>query len=120
VKNLEPLIPYYDYRPPNLERWEQPWRRKGGEYVEKRIRKGEANAQDLWETIRDITLNPMATREVWIVYGHGFSFKKFKEQVGRDDPVPQAVNLVYLLQSTWSAVASIGAQFRIFCPKEDG
>jgi hypothetical protein len=121
VKNLESLIPYYDYRPPNLGRWEQPWvRRKGDDYVEYRIRKGRGPAKDLWETIRDITLNPTSTREVWIVYGKGFSLRFFEEQVGRNDPVPEAVNLVYLLQSTWAAVASIGARFRIFCLEEDG
>lgn len=118
VKNLEILNPSQDRKPPNLDMWDGSWVRAWPEEVERRIRKGKGKAQDLWVEMHDIIRNPAATREVWIVYGKGFSLKTLKEEQQNDDPRPEAIQLLYLLQSTWASVASIGAHFRIFCPKE--
>ena len=119
LKNLEPLNPYYNWTPPNLSLWEKPWRRSGQEYVEQRIRKGEGTAQELWKAIRNIIRNPAAIREVWIVYGKGFSLNKLREEQLKDNPLPEAVQLLYLLQSTWASLASLNVRFRIFCPVDN-
>ena len=116
VKNLESLIPYYDYQPPNLERWDEPWVRNGPEMVSNRIRKGKGTSKEVWKELSEIIENPLSTKEVWIVYGKGFSKSEFEKQLEKDDPTPETVQLVFLLQSTWAAVYSVGAKLKIFCP----
>jgi hypothetical protein len=51
--------------------------------------------------IRNVLLDPQATREVWLVLGQGLS-----------------IQLLYLLQSTWSSVSSLGARFPCSAPPE--
>ena len=46
------------------------------------------------------------------------ALEMLKEEQQSKKPRPEAIQLLYLLQSTLASVASIGARFRIFCPEE--
>ena len=66
-------------------------------------------------SIKHIVRNPAASREVWIVIAGGLNYATLEVESTKINPSPRAVQLFYLLQSTWSAVSSIGARFRVFC-----
>ncbi len=110
TKNLEIIHPLSDKKPSKLASWDKLWKGKV-----KRIRKGGANGQDVWGKIRTIIRDPSSSREVWIILGAGFSKGKFETELHKSNPKPQIIQIIYLLQSTWSAVSSIGAKFKIFC-----
>lgn len=82
-----------------------------------RIRRGpkDASSADVWASIQAVIRHPNATREVWIAMGQGLSYSAFEEERNKTTPVPEAIQLFYLLQSTWSAVSSVGALLRVFC-----
>jgi len=114
TKNLENIHPYSLEKPKNLRSWNGPWNNEK-RMVEKRIRSGEGDAIFIWEKIRDIIRNPTASREVWIILGSGFSLKAFENEIKKSNPAAEIVQIIYLLQSTWSAVSSCGGELRIFC-----
>jgi superfamily II DNA or RNA helicase len=59
--------------------------------------------------------DPTFTREVWLVMGNGLSQKRFEQAVGKTRPKPNEREMSFLFQSTWCAVASVGASLRVFC-----
>jgi hypothetical protein len=59
--------------------------------------------------------DPTFHREVWIVMGNGLSQKLFVRAVAKTKPKPNEREISYLFQSTWCAVASVGASLRVFC-----
>jgi len=117
VKNLEILHPLSTRKLSNLKKWEEPWKSSIGT-VKNRIRicKGVSkNSTDIWEKMREIVRNPSSRKEVWILLGSGFSLKAFKNEIEKNRPSAETVQIIYLLQSTWSAVSSVGALLKIFC-----
>jgi superfamily II DNA or RNA helicase len=59
--------------------------------------------------------DPTFTREVWLVMGNGLSQKAFEHAVAKSKPKPNEREMSYLFQSTWCAVASVGASLKVFC-----
>lgn len=99
VKNLDYIFPYTSLNPPKLASWSKPWKTSvNGKSLEvdKRIRLGEGTPESIWKKIRDVTRDPSASREVWIL-------------------LAEIVQILYLIQSTWGAVPSAGASLKIFC-----
>jgi superfamily II DNA or RNA helicase len=116
TKNLDILLPFSDSRPNKLASWADAWRAPRVEgSVHCRIRKGPRIPQRSWEAFRSIICDPAAEREVWIVFGGGLSRKAFEDDARKDTPAPETIQLLYLLQSTWSAISTVGAKFRVYC-----
>ena len=100
-----------------MKKWEEPWKSSIGT-VKNRIRicKGVSkNSTDIWEKMREIVRNPSSRKEVWILLGSGFSLKAFKNEIEKNRPSAETAQIIYLLQSTWSAVSSVGVLLKIFC-----
>jgi len=117
VKNLEILHPLSTRKPPNLEIWDDPWKGNCGT-VKKRIRipyNKRKDARVIWDKLHKIIRYPLSVKDVWILLGSGFSYGEFKKQVNKPNPLPEIVQIIYLLQSTWSSVSSVGARLKIFC-----
>jgi hypothetical protein len=117
VKNLDPLVAYSDAEPRNLSRWDKPWTNGIAGTVASRIRRGSSygKGSEIWKKIRAGIRDPNATRQVWIVLGQGFSRAAFESERNRQDPKPETIQILYLLQSTWNAVGAIGSQLKVFC-----
>jgi len=122
VKNLGILQPFARAEPPNLGHWDSPWHAyavdKNKKRVAigdvKRIRIGGTKGQACWRKISDLLRRPDTDREVWIVLGKTLSLASLEAERKSSTPEPEAVQLFYLLQSTWAAVSAIGARLRIF------
>jgi hypothetical protein len=93
---------------------DDPW--NGGKLgiVKKRIRRGAETADEAWEKLRSLISDPTTTREVWIVLCNGLSIQKLEDQCMSKTPPPELVQLLFLLQSTWAAISSVGAIFRVY------
>jgi len=59
--------------------------------------------------------DPTFSREVWLVMGNGLSQKAFEQAVAKANPKPNEREISYLFQSTWCAVASVGASLKVVC-----
>jgi hypothetical protein len=59
--------------------------------------------------------DPTFTREVWLVMGNGLSRKRFEQAVNKSKPKPNEREMSFLFQSTWCAVASVGASLKVVC-----
>lgn len=59
--------------------------------------------------------DPTFNREVWLVMGNGLSRNRFEQAVDKTNPKSNEREVSYLFQSTWCAVASVGATLRVFC-----
>ncbi|HSS50043.1 MAG TPA: hypothetical protein VLX28_13990, partial [Thermoanaerobaculia bacterium] len=119
VKNLEFLLPTSVRVPKNQARWDQPWKSRNADgeemEVESRIRIGPSDKNRAWRTIQRLIRNPGTTRQVWIVLGSGFSLESFRKEAEKEPMPPEIVQVVYLMQSAWSAVHSVGASLSVFC-----
>jgi superfamily II DNA or RNA helicase len=115
TKNLYFLTLNNDRPPSNLKAWNGPW--NGGRIgkVEKRIIHGVGDGPALWSQIHSLLRNPSTEREVWILLGDTLSREAFDKERRKDDPSPETIQILFLLQSTWGAVNSVGAVFRVFC-----
>lgn len=112
LKNLSYFQPYEVGTPSNLAHWNGLWRPGGPE----RIRLGgPISANNAWQKIRRVLLDPQSVREVWLVLGQGLSKSALDKARQKNNPPPETIQILYSLQSTWGAVASVGARFRVFC-----
>jgi len=117
TKNLEYMTPSSNLNPPNINLWDQPW--NGGKigFVSNRIRRGLRDPNNIWSIIKSVIRNPISRREVWVIIGGNFRIEDFRAECNKEsDPKANAVSLYYLLQSTWGAITSAGASFRVYCP----
>ncbi len=122
VKNLDYVCSSSVRKPPNLGRWGNPWRSGGvkGE-VATRLRGGPFDSGDpewpekAWTRVRAIERDPTSHKAVWIVIGRGFSKGEFEDRLRRKKPAAEDVQVVYLIQSTWAAIAEVGAELHVFC-----
>ncbi len=58
----------------------------------------------------------LCQREVWLVLGGGLSRKALQDVIDTGNrPRPNVIQLLYLLQSTWTTTASVGAALQVFC-----
>lgn len=116
IKNLSWLHPFSTNDETNANKWDKEW--KGGEIgvVHSRIRKGEIDGKKLWTELNNLIRNPSSKKEVWLVMGKGFSLGHFKELIeDTNKTTPEIIQIMFLLQSTWGAVSSVGATLRVFC-----
>lgn len=116
TKNLSWIHPYsISSQPSNVQKWDTPW--DGGQLgkVNKRIRRGPSPANEVWEELCKLIADPTTTREVCIALCNGLSAQELENQCNSKTPPPELVQLLFLLQSTWAAISSVGAIFRVYC-----
>lgn len=128
MKNLEAITPFSSFDPPNLGDWGDAWEisyssssEKEGYEVDRRIRLPEEYDEpaDVWGEIQSLIRRPNVRREVWLTVGPDFSISQFQHNIQQESPRAEVVDLVYLLQSTWSSIQQVGANMRIFCMGEE-
>ena len=112
LKNLGFLQPYPYGKPPNLNRWGGTWHGPAGR-VNLRIREGSGTPVELWRRMRETMVDPQATREVWIMLGHGPPQSLLRSESKRRPPRAEVIQMLFSLQATWGAVASTGARLRV-------
>jgi superfamily II DNA or RNA helicase len=114
TKNLNYLGMFNEETPPNLNRWDESWRSRGYE-LKNRIRIGDENGEGIWTRIRSIIRHPLAEREVWLFLGQTLSKHEFEENLSRQPPTPEALQSAFLIHTTMTNVASVGAKLLVFC-----
>ena len=116
VKNLSMLNPSSDEGLARIAQWARPWVAPPGT-VNNRVRRGARQSpEEMWRRIRLLVRHPSTSREVWIVMSQGLSLQSFDDaRVKRPLPPAHAIQLFYLLQSTWASVSSVGARLKVFC-----
>lgn len=77
--------------------------------------KGHPSAVSIVNKFNAAIEDPTFNREVWLVMGNGLSQRAFEQAIAKTNPKPNEREISYLFQSTWCAVASVGASLRIFC-----
>jgi hypothetical protein len=115
TKNLGFLSPYNQSKPSNLGRWNSTW--KGGKIgiVDRRILRGPKDGENLWGEVQLLLRDPSTTREVWILLGNTLSLSEFERSRTSPNPSAKTIQILFLLQSTWANVSSVGARLRVFC-----
>ena len=112
LKNLGFLQPYPYGKPPNLKRWNGPWKGAAGT-VASRIRQGSGTPNALWKQLREAMVDPQYSREVWIVMGQGPPQSLLRDESRKRHPRAEVIQMLFSLQATWGAVASTGARLRV-------
>jgi superfamily II DNA or RNA helicase len=116
IKSLDYLNPHSRLKPPNLNSYDGPWRSDGLE-VSRRVRWTRKSASTIWENVQKILQDPDKSIEVWIVIGRGFSYENFKSEQRAENPVPELIQIIYLLQSAYDTVAQMNIRLRVMCAK---
>src|SRR5262245_8687535 len=113
LNNLGVLTPQWNQCPKNLSIWNQSWKHTDIGEVKSRVRRPAQGmrAHQIWREIERVVRHPTATREVWVVMGAGLSRAAFESNQRKEHPPANVIQLIYLLQSTWSTVSSLGAIF---------
>jgi len=115
IKNLPYLQPLAETKP-RMNYWAQPWKLPQGNTTTGRLRVGNyATPTQMWSRVREVISNPSGEREVWLVLGQSLSKAALREQAQKSKPVPEAIQVFALLQTTWGAVSQLGARLRVFC-----
>lgn len=118
VKNLDYLVPYYAKDPKvNISKWGKPWSLDGVGSAN-RIVKGKITPNAFWKKYTNMIPDPSLSREVWLCVGNMLDYDSFEREFKKtklEDVKPEAIQLVYLLRSTWNSVSSVGGQLKIFC-----
>lgn len=112
LKNLGFIQPYANGTPPNLNRWRSAWRSRAGK-VDSRLRRGTGTPTQLWNQIRDVLVDPQATREVWLMLGQGPPRSLLQRESRKTQPKAEVIQMLFSLQATWGAVSSVGARLRV-------
>lgn len=118
VKNLDYLVPYYAKDPNiNITKWGKPWSLDGVGKAN-RIVKGTITPTAFWNKYKGLISDPSLTKEVWLCVGNMLDYDAFEKEFKKtkiEDVKPEAIQLVYLLRSTWNSVSSVGGHLKIFC-----
>jgi hypothetical protein len=120
TKNLKYLARFGTEVPPNAEKWHtSEWKApKVQGTISRRIRKKPASVTtglEAWKHIHAIVRNPFAEIEVCLFLGRLLKKSKFEKQLSANHPATEAKQSAYLLFSTMTSVASVGAKLRIVC-----
>jgi superfamily II DNA or RNA helicase len=119
TKNLDFLTPYYQRTPSqNIKKWKEPWSLKNIGQVTDRIITGNANAQQFWKIYIELISDPTTSREVWLIVGNMFDYDSFQKELRKSDISKiksEAIQLIYLIRSTWNSVSQVGAKLKILC-----
>lgn len=62
-----------------------------------------------------LTRRSIIYMEEWILLSQGSLVSKFKEEVNKAKYAPQIFLILYLLQSTWGVVSSVGRTLQVYC-----
>lgn len=117
TKNLGLLAPQSGEAPKDISIWGKAWKHDTYGKVAARQRRGSVlSPDDVWKKLNTVLRNPSASREVWLLMGGGLSYKAFQAERKKAHPSPPAIQLFYLLQSTWSSVSAVGARLKVICP----
>jgi len=115
LKNLGYLQPYVRDEPKNVPRWSSRWNGGSVGHVDRRIRKGTATTgKRAWKQLLSALRDPKTSREVWLVLGQGPPKSLLIKASNKRAPEAELIQMLYSLQSTWTAVASLGATLRVF------
>jgi superfamily II DNA or RNA helicase len=114
VKNLPYLQPF-DETKPKTAYWTNDWKAKDNGRISRRRAGTYTTGSDAWKQLRAVIANPQANREVWLVMGQSLSVARLREELDKQQPAPQVLQIFSLLQTVWSATSQIGARLRIFC-----
>lgn len=114
VKNLPYLQPF-DETKPKTTYWTNDWKAKDNGRINRRRAGAYATGSEAWHQLRTVIANPQANREVWLVMGQALSVARLREELDKQRPAPQVLQIFSLLQTAWSATSQIGARLRIFC-----
>jgi superfamily II DNA or RNA helicase len=117
VKNLDYLNMFSMKDPPNVGIWSGDWKEPSIGKVKGRIRRGAKSGPKIWSMLKRLIQDPQTERQVWIVCARSLSAGEFAKEAHKSNPSAEAIQVLYSIQSTWSAVASIGARLRLFCSK---
>ncbi|MDV3460182.1 hypothetical protein CMU57_06290 [Elizabethkingia anophelis] len=119
TKNLDFLTPYYQRTPSqNIKKWKEAWTLKDVGQVTNRIITGNATAQEFWRKYIELISDPTTSREVWLVVGNMFDYNSFQKELKKRDISKiksEAIQLIYLIRSTWNSVSQVGAKLKIYC-----
>ena len=115
LKNLAYVTAFTSEAPTGVRTrsWDGPWRGGSIGEVSRRIRRGEADALKVWNVIRTTLNNPVADREVWLVLGQILSLENLTTRLAQSNPAAEVLQATYLLHSTMTSVAAVGAKLRI-------
>lgn len=120
IKNLKFLARFGTEVPVNAKRWHT-WEwtapRVQGRVVQ-RIRTSPSSVKtglEAWSHIHAIIRNPNASMEVWLFLGRLLKKSELERQLRAKNPAAEAKQSAYLLFSTMTNVASVGAKLRIVC-----
>jgi superfamily II DNA or RNA helicase len=114
VKNLPYLQPFEETKPKTAY-WTNEWKAKDNGRISRRRAGTYATGSEAWEQLRTVIANPQANREVWLVMGQALSVSRLREELNKQRPAPQVLQIFSLLQTAWAATSQIGARMRIFC-----
>jgi hypothetical protein len=119
-KNTTLFSTYSLQEPGNLGRWDDAHRFTGTGKVSLEMKgrlryPGGLSAAEVWDRLRALLLDPLADKEVWLVLGNMLSAAGFADNMKREDPEPEALQLNHLLTTTMAAVNQVNAKLRVFC-----
>jgi superfamily II DNA or RNA helicase len=122
LKNLGYLANYNYEIPSKINSWDSQWEgkisgiKKTGK-VKSRIifNRNNLGNDEIWNSFRTVVNNPIADKEVWLVLGNILSKGKFIEELGKKRVKPNVLQAYYLLHSTMTQTAAVGAKLRIIC-----
>ena len=114
IKNLPYLQPFDDTKPKTAY-WTNDWKAKDNGRIIRRRAGAYATGSEAWQQLRTVIANPQANREVWLVMGQALSVGRLREELEKQRPAPQLLQIFSLLQTAWAATSQIGARLRIFC-----
>lgn len=118
MKNAGFLSMFAPVKPPNLARWETPWKAsKVTGSVLKRIRLGLPGRQAHWDYLEERIRDPATRREVWLFLGSMLSKNALETELAKAKPRAESFHVVHLLQTTMATVGSMGASLRVFCSR---
>ncbi|WP_099369675.1 DEAD/DEAH box helicase [Sphingobacterium sp. 1.A.5] len=119
TKNLDFLTPYYQRVPKqNIDKWKNPWSLKNVGQINNRVITNNATPQQFWNLYMKLISDPTTSREVWLMVGNMFDINTFKKELNKKDiskVKSEAIQLIYLIRSTWNSVSQVGAKLKIYC-----
>lgn len=118
IKNLDYMSPFFERKPgENVKKWNYSWSIKDIGKIKSRIIKGSCTGLEFYNLFRSLVTDPRVKKEVWVMAGNTFDLTSFEKEISKKPAKmkPQVLQLYYLIKATWSSVASIGAEFKVFC-----
>lgn len=114
VKNLPYLQPFDEIKPPSGS-WMGKWKARDGGSITRKRAGDFANSSEAWKQMRAVIADPQSDREVWLVMGQSLSVQRLQEELKKQKPAPQVLQIYSLLQTAWAATSQMGARLRVLC-----